>query len=81
MKIKLSWSGFRWFGVIVILASYFLVSQGYLDGKSVIFNAMNGIGSLFLIVNSYALKPRDWAIIVFNVIWLVIAVVSIVKIF
>jgi len=80
MKIKLSWSGFRWFGVVIILASYFLVSQGYLGGKSVLFNAMNGIGSMFLIVNSWSLKPRDWAIIVFNVVWLTIAVVSIARI-
>lgn len=77
---NLSWSGFRWMGVTILLLGYLLVSQGYLDGKGIAFNIINSIGSILLIANSLSLKPKDWAVAVFNIVWLSISVFTIFKV-
>jgi len=74
-----AWSGFRWLAVTVLLVAYILVSNGYLDGKSVLFNVLNSTGSLLLVVNSLSIKPKDWAVAVFNLIWLGISIFAIFK--
>ena len=71
-----AWSGFRWLAVVILLVGYAFVSQGWLDGKGVVFNLMNAAGSVLLITNSLAMKPRDLAVAVFNMVWLGIAVMS-----
>jgi len=72
---------FRWLAVTILLVDYILVSQGLIDGKGVLFNALNGLGSIFLIVNSLSLRPKDWAVAVFNMVWLAIAIVTISKLY
>ena len=73
-----AWPGFRWLAVVILLIGYAFVSQGWLSGEGEGFNLMNAVGSLLLIVNSLAMKPRDWAVAVFNMVWLGIAVMSLV---
>lgn len=76
-----SWPGFRWGAVILLLLAYGLVSQGYADGKGLVFNTINSAGSILLILNSLSLRPKDWAVGVFNMVWLGISLFAIIKIF
>lgn len=72
-------SGVRWTAVSILLLAYLLVSQGILEGQGIIFNSMNCFGSLLMIVNSLSIKPKDWAVAVFNMVWVAIAIVTIIK--
>lgn len=74
-----AWSGFRWIAISILLVAYFLVSQQYVSGNSFAFNAINGFGSILLIVNSLSLKPKDWPVAVFNLIWTAISLAAIAK--
>ena len=80
MRLILAHSGFRWAAVVILLAAYILVSQGYINGQGLVFNTMNSIGSVLLIANSLSMRPRDWAVAVFNMVWLAIAFVTIIAV-
>jgi len=77
----LAWPGFRWIAVVLLLLGYVLVSQGYVDGKGVTFNVINSVGSILLISNSLSIKPKDWAVAVFNMVWLAISLFTILRLF
>lgn len=64
---------------MILLLAYFLAAQGFIGGKSVLFNAINATGSIFLIANSLSLEPKDWAVAVFNIVWLTIALTAILQ--
>ena len=74
-----SHSAIRWTGVTILLLAYILVSQGFIDGQGIIFNGLNCFGSLIMIANSLSMKPKDWAVAVFNMVWVLIAVVTMVR--
>lgn len=77
MEKILARSGFRWAAVTILFGAYILVSQGYISGQGIWFNGLNSLGSILLIVNSLAMKPRDYAVAVFNMVWLVIAIATV----
>lgn len=60
-----------WMGVLALLAAYFLVSTRRLEGDSPLYQALNAVGSLLLIVNSayYGAFPS----VGINVAWIGIA--------
>ncbi len=60
-----------WAGVLALLAAYFLVSTRRLEGDSPLYQALNALGSLLLIVNSayYGAFPS----VGINVAWIGIA--------
>lgn len=76
MRKFLAHSNVRWAAVIMLLIAYALASQGTVSAQGVVFNAMNGLGSILLIANSLSKVPKDWQIAVFNMFWVAIALVT-----
>lgn len=81
MKKIFSSSGLRWMAVTILLASYVLVSQEIVPGGGVIFNGLSFLGSVLMITSSLMMKPKDWAVVVFNIVWATIGIVTIVRLF
>jgi hypothetical protein len=61
-----------WLGALVLVAAYGLVSYGSLDGRSPVYQTLNVIGSILLIVNTA--WHRAWPSSVVNLVWVGIAV-------
>lgn len=66
-----------WFGAIVLLLAYAAVSRGRTQGTSFQYQLFNAIGSVCLLLNSayYRAFPSSFV----NIIWIVIALVTIRK--
>jgi hypothetical protein len=64
-------------GVVLILAAYFLVSNGRTSSTSPMYQWLNLVGAAILIVYSFALFA--WASVTLNCIWLLIALTALVK--
>jgi len=66
-----------WIGAIAILSAYFLISNKKLEGDSFLYQALNMVGSVFLIINTfyYGAYPSTGV----NVVWAFIAVFIITK--
>lgn len=80
MRKVFSSTGLRWTGVTVLLAAYVLVSQEIVVGGGLIYNAMNCLGSTMMIASSLLMRPKDWAVVIFNTVWVVIGLLTITKI-
>ena len=76
----LSVANIRWTAVIFLFAGYLLVSNGLISGQGIVFNAINIFGAVLLIASSLWMKPKDWPVAVFNMIWLVFAIIAIFKV-
>lgn len=63
-----------WTGVVLLLVAYGLVSSKRLDGGSLVYQALNLVGSAFLIINS-ATKGAYPSVVV-NVVWICIALAT-----
>ena len=63
-----------WLGAAALLAAYALVSAKRLDGDSMMFQFLNLIGAIFLIINTayYGAYPSTFV----NVVWIGIAVAT-----
>jgi len=68
-----------WIGGTLILAGYFLLTNGKLDAKSPTYQWLNVIGALGFIANSS--WNGAWPSAALNVIWVGIGVVALIKIF
>ncbi len=57
-----------WVGVIALLAAYGLISAKRLDGASVLYQGLNVLGSMLLIINSsyYGAYPS----VAVNIVWI-----------
>jgi hypothetical protein len=64
-----------WIGAAALLVAYAMVSHKKLEGDSIVYQALNIIGSLLLAVNTvfYRAYPSSFV----NMIWIGIAVFSI----
>ncbi len=72
--IELAMETIGWIGAVSLLSAYYLISNGKLDGKSILYQGLNLIGSLGILINSYyhnALPP-----VVLNIIWSSIGIYS-----
>lgn len=67
-----------WYGVVAILFAYALLSFGAVSSDNFIFQILNGTGALGIVYVS--IKNRDYQPVVLNIIWAIIALVSIIKI-
>lgn len=67
-----------WIGMILIILTYFLLSNKRLVPKSINYNLLNAIGGIGVLVSS--IYAKLWLAIVFSIFWIVIAVYSIYKI-
>ena len=64
-----------WLGAAALLVAYGLVSAKRLDGDSMMFQFLNLVGAIFLIINTayYGAYPSTFV----NVVWIGIAVATI----
>jgi hypothetical protein len=60
-----------WFGVVLLLAAYALVSAKRLEGDSILYQTMNILGGVLLITNSYYFHAIPSVVV--NVAWIGIA--------
>ena len=67
-----------WYGAIAIISAYALLSFGVKNSDSTIYQMLNATGALVIVFHSF--KKRDYQPGVLNIIWTVIAVVSLIKI-
>jgi hypothetical protein len=65
-------------GVLMVLAAYFLVSSGRIKSSAPLYQVLNLVGAAILVVYSVVLLA--WASVVLNGIWMLIALVWLVKI-
>ncbi len=56
-----------WIGAICVLGAYILLSTGRLSGDSVFFHALNIVGALGFVVNTYAHGAIPSMVL--NIIW------------
>ena len=68
-----------WIGGTLILAGYFLLTNGKLDAKSPTYQWLNVVGALGFIANSSG--NGAWPSAALNVIWVGIGVVALIGIF
>ncbi len=69
---------FGWFGAIVILGTYALVSFSFLEPTGVWYQVLNVVGALGIVAVSFHKKAYQPAVL--NVIWAVIALLAIINI-
>ena len=67
-----------WSGVVLILLVYGLMSFGFMSSHSLIYQGLNLLGALAIALVS--IKKKDYEPGVLNIIWAVIALVSIISI-
>ena len=66
-----------WAGVVILLVAYGLVSTKRIEGNSVVYQFLNAIGAVMLIVNSF--YYRAYPSVVVNIVWIGIAVYALGK--
>lgn len=76
--IKKNHEIFGWYGVVAILSAYVLISFSIVNSNNIWYHILNGTGALGIILDS--ISKRDYQPGVLNAIWLIIALISIVKI-
>ncbi|MCL2869646.1 hypothetical protein FWF48_02455 [Candidatus Saccharibacteria bacterium] len=67
-----------WVGAVALLTAYGLISYGVLDGRSIIYQLINLVGAIGLLV--LAVVRRAIPSAATNVIWIIIGIVAIVGI-
>lgn len=81
MKKFLGHGNVRWAAVVLLLLAYVLASQGLVSAEGVVFNGINCLGSLLMIANSLAKEQRDWQVAIFNMVWVAIGIVTMMRVF
>jgi hypothetical protein len=66
-----------WIAAVIILAAYGLLSAGKLDGKSLLYHAMNVVGAVGFVLNSGYNGAFPSAVL--NVIWIGIGVFGLIR--
>lgn len=67
-----------WIGMILILTSYFLLSSKRVNSHSVIYNSLNLLGGIGIVISTF--YTRSWPAMTLNIIWSGIAVITLIKI-
>jgi hypothetical protein len=60
-----------WAGGLLVVVAYFMISSGKTTAKSPSFQTLNIVGSIFLIINTYAKGAYPSTVV--NIIWVGIA--------
>lgn len=68
-----------WYGVIAILIAYVGNMLGWMDVHNTHYLILNITGSLGILID--AAQQKNWQPVVLNVIWMVIAIVGLIKAF
>lgn len=67
-----------WYGTVILLLAYALVSFNVLSSSSLMFQAMNASGALAIVYP--CLKKKDYQPVVLNMVWGLVALVALVRI-
>jgi len=67
-----------WYGALAVISAYGLLSFGYLDSGSLIYQILNVTGALGIVY--IATKKKDYQSSVLNIVWALIAFVAIIGI-
>lgn len=68
-----------WYGTVAIVLAFALVSFEFLSATSIIYQVLNGTGALGIVYISF--KKKAYQPGVLNIIWAVIAVIAIIRIY
>ena len=68
-----------WYGVIAILIAYIGNMLGWMDVHNTIYLILNITGSLGILID--AAQQKNWQPVVLNAIWMVIALIGLMKAF
>ena len=68
-----------WAGILLLLCAYFLLSFEYLIGNSPIYQTMNLFGAIFVSIDLF--RKKAFYMVVLQLVWGVVALISILKIF
>lgn len=69
---------FGWYGMVAILTSFALISFGYVDAHSIVYQTLNFTGAVGLATNAWVDRDRPAGTL--NMIYALIAIISLVKI-
>lgn len=68
---------FGWYGVVVIVVAYALVSFSYLEPQGIAYQILNITGALSIVIHSF--YKKDYQPGVLNIVWTLIALFALVK--
>jgi len=66
-----------WFGALILIAGYVVVSYGEASGRSRVYQALNVAGSALLVVNTA--WHRAWPSSAVNVLWAAIGIGALIR--
>jgi len=66
-----------WLGVAGVLSAYVLLSLGVIGSRDLIYQLLNGVGAILLIIESAWRK--DYPFTFLNVVWALVALVVIIQ--
>ncbi len=70
---------FGWIGVLLILLAYGLLSFEVIEAQSLWYHGLNLLGGLGIIIDALAVKNYQPAVL--NIVWGMIAIYAIIKVF
>lgn len=66
-----------WFGLVMMISAYYMVSNEYLSPTGYKYQSLNLIGALFLGISAIALK--NWPIVILEFFYMLISIKTIFK--
>ena len=70
---------FGWYGVLAILGAYGLLSFGFIVSDHPVYQLLNLTGAVALSIDAWV--DRDYQPVVLNIIWMLIAFISLLRLF
>lgn len=70
---------FGWVGTVMILSAYVLLNFGVLNSASLVYQILNVVGAFAIVYHSFT--KRDFQPMVLNIIWALVAVLAVVRLF
>lgn len=67
-----------WIGMIMVVAGFYLVSNGRISAQTNLFQVINVIAAIFIGSNAYYYGA--WPSVGLNAVWLLIAVMTLIRI-
>lgn len=67
-----------WYGVVAILAAYFLNIFNLLSTSSIYYSILNLTGALGIVIDAW--KQKDYQPMVLNVVWGLVALIALLRV-
>ena len=68
-----------WLGVVMILSAYFMVTFSFLSPQNLAYLLLNIFGSIFVLIETF--NKKDYQPAFLNIIWAIIGIISLLRIF